>query len=442
MAAPRPRHTERIVSPGPAERERAQAELTEVEHLGDATTAEAAPGEEPAQPPSGTPTEQALEQSEMPLPTDPKAIFLGGLFGLAVLATCWVAQAIIVPVVMAIFLKLLLQPVVRGLGRLRVPRAIASLAGILLLATVLFGLGVALSVPAASWGKTVSEGFPRLEQRLKPLQGPISGLQELLTKAQQAAGGAGKNPQPIAIERVGVLDLVFSGTRAALEALITTGVVLFFMMLQGDTFLRRGVEILPNFEHKRRAVEISQQVESDISVYLFTIFIMNAVVGLVVGAAMWLCDMGDPLLWGAIAFILNFVPILGPLTGVALFVLAGFMRFDQIGAALLPGAIYLGIHILEGELVTPSLLARRFTMNPVAVILSLVFWYWMWGVPGAVLAMPMLAITKILCDRIRPLKAFGHFLEGEVSAAPRYMAEAYEKKRNRRRRPASAAAKT
>ncbi len=381
-------------------------------------------------PPPGTATEQALGQSDMPLPTDPKTIFLGGLFGLAMLAACSVAQAIIVPVVMAIFLKLLLQPLIRLLARWRVPRPLAALAGLFLLATALLGLGVALSVPAASWGKTIQDGFPRLEQRLKPLQGPISGLQELLTKAQQAAGGAGKNPQPIAIERIGVLDLVFSGTRAALEGLITTGIVLFFMMLQGDTFLRRGIEILPNFEHKRRVVEISQQVESDISTYLFTIIGMNAMVGLAVGVAMWLCGMGDPVLFGALAFILNFVPILGPLTGIALFVVAGFMRFDAIGPALLPGAVYLAIHVLEGELVTPSLLARRFTLNPVAVILSLVFWYWIWGVPGAVLAMPMLAITKIICDRIRPLKAFGHFLEGEVSAAPRYMAEAYAKKRS------------
>jgi predicted PurR-regulated permease PerM len=234
-----------------------------------------------------------------------------------------------------------------------------------------------------------------------------------------------------------VLDLVFSGTRAALEGLVTTSVVLFFMLMQGDTFLRRGVEILPNFEHKRRAVEISQQVEADMSIYLLTIIGMNAAVGLAVGAAMWFCGMGDPVLWGALAFILNFVPILGPLTGVALFVLAGFMRYDDIGQALLPGAIYLGVHVLEGELVTPSLLARRFTINPVAVILSLVFWYWLWGVPGAILAMPMLATTKIFCDRIRPLKAIGHFLEGEVSAAPEFMV-AYAKRRRPRRGKADA----
>jgi predicted PurR-regulated permease PerM len=150
---------------------------------------------------------------------------------------------------------------------------------------------------------------------------------------------------------------------------------------------------------------------------------MNLLVGIAVSAAVWLCGVGDPLLWGALAFILNFVPILGPLTGMALLVLAGFIHFPTTGLSLLPAGLYLLIHLIEGELVTPALLARRFTMNPVAVIISIIFWYWLWGVPGAVLAMPMLAICKILCDRIKPLMAFGHFLEGEEEgAAARYVA--------------------
>lgn len=367
-------------------------------------------------------TEEALANAERPLPTDAKTIFLGGLFVLAMLVACYFAQPIVVPVMMAFFLKMLLQPIVRLLVRLKIPRSVAALLAMLLLAFVLVGLGIALSMPAASWGKAISEGFPRLEQKLQPLQGPIRDLQEFLTKAEQAAGGA-KDATPVAIERIGVFGLVFSGTRAALEGLLTTGVVLFFLMLSGDTFLRRGVEIMPDFEHKRRAVEISQQVETDISIYLTTIITMNLLVGAAVGIAVWLCGMPDPVLWAAIAFALNFVPILGPFVGIGLFLLAGFMQFDPVGLALLPAALYLAIHLIEGELVTPSILARRFTLNPVAVILSIIFWYWMWGVPGAILAVPMLAICKIICDRIKPLMAFGHFLEGEEEgAAARYVA--------------------
>lgn len=367
-------------------------------------------------------TAEALATAEKPLPTDPKTIYLGGLFALAMLVACYFAQAIVVPFIMAFVLKMMLQPLVRVLGRWRVPRAISAIAAMLVLAAVLAVLGALLSMPAASLAQAITEGLPRLEEKLRFLQRPLAGLQDFLSKAQEVAGG-GNDEAKVAIEHVGILSLVFSSTRAALEGLLTTGIILFFLMLSGDTFLRRGVEILPNFEHKRRAVEISQQVEADISVYLLTIISMNALVGLAVGLAVWLCGLGDPLLWGTLAFILNFVPIIGPVTGMGLLVLAGFMHFPTVGMALLPAGLYLLIHLIEGELVTPALLARRFTLNPVAVIISIVFWYWMWGVPGAVLAVPMLAITKILCDRIKPLMAFGHFLEGEEEgAAARYVA--------------------
>jgi predicted PurR-regulated permease PerM len=110
--------------------------------------------------------------------------------------------------------------------------------------------------------------------------------------------------------------------------------------------------------------------------------------------------------------MLNYVPILGPLFGTIIFLLAGMLSFDSLWWALLPPALYFGIHLVEGETLTPMLLARRFTFNPVLVILSLVFWFWMWGVPGAILAVPMLAVLKIVSDRLRPLKPLGHLLEG------------------------------
>lgn len=182
--------------------------------------------------------------------------------------------------------------------------------------------------------------------------------------------------------------------------------------MSGDTFLRRLVEVPPDFQNKRQAVEISQQIESDISVYLMTITLMNAGVGVLSGVAAWLCGLGDPILWGTLAFLLNFVPVLGPAAGVAIFFVVGLLSFDTLWQAALPAALYFGIYVVEGESLTPWLLARRFTLNPVLVILSLVFWYWMWGVPGAVLATPMLATLKIICDRVQPLAALGQFIEG------------------------------
>jgi predicted PurR-regulated permease PerM len=171
------------------------------------------------------------------------------------------------------------------------------------------------------------------------------------------------------------------------------------------------VEILPKFSDKRQAVEISEHIGVDISSYLMTITAMNAAVGVCTAIATYASGLGDPILWGAVAFLLNYVPVLGPLTGMVILLLAGLLSSDSLWWALLPLASYVVIHMIEGEIMTPMLLARRFTLNPVLVVLTLIFWLWMWGVAGAILAVPMLAIAKIICDRIRPLMALGHFME-------------------------------
>jgi predicted PurR-regulated permease PerM len=205
---------------------------------------------------------------------------------------------------------------------------------------------------------------------------------------------------------------LFTGTRNFASGFFTTVLFLFFLLVSGDIFLLRLVEILPRFRSKRQVVEISQQIEGDVSAYLVTITIMNAAVGIATAFAMWLTGVGDPILWGTVAFLLNYVPILGTAFGVLIFLLAGMLTHDTLWQALLPAGLYFGFHLIEGETLTPMLLARRFTLNPVLVIISLVFWFWMWGIPGGILSMPMLAITKIICDRLQPLAAFGHFLEG------------------------------
>lgn len=206
-------------------------------------------------------------------------------------------------------------------------------------------------------------------------------------------------------------DEAIHGDAELCQRLVHDGAVSFFLLMSGDIFLHRLVEILPRFSSKRQVVEISQQIESDISAYLVTITIMNAAVGIAMALAMWLMGVGDPILWGTVAFLLNYVPILGTALGALIFLLAGLLTIDSLWQALLPAALYLGFHLIEGETITPMLLARRFTLNPVLVIISLVFWFWMWGIPGAILSVPMLAITKIICDSVRPLAAFGHFLE-------------------------------
>ena len=353
----------------------------------------------------------AEEPEEMPLPSDPEVIFLGGLFALALLAAVYVAAEIVLPLVLAVILKLLLQPAMRLLERWHAPRMLAALLLILAVFGTIVGLGAAIEGPASTWAAKLPEGIPRLQERLSFLQAPINTLQRFLQQVEGYGQPAGA-PAAVSAEGSTLMTKLFTGTRDFASGFFTTILFLLFLLVSGDTFLRRLVEILPSFSNKRQAVDISQQVESDISAYLVTITFMNAAVGIATAMVMWLTGIGDPILWGAVAFLLNFVPILGPILGVVIFILAGLLTIDTLWQAFLPAGLYLGIHLIEGQMITPMLLAKRFTLNPVLVIISLVFWFWMWGAPGAILSVPMLAITKIICDRIRPLAAFGHFLEG------------------------------
>ena len=349
---------------------------------------------------------------EMPLPSDPKVTLLGGLFVLALLAAAYVASEIVLPLVFAIILKLLLQPAFRVLERLHVPRTIAALLLILTLFGTIVGLGAAISSPARTWAAKLPEGIPRLQERLSFMREPVDTLQRFLRQVEDF-GETGPSPNAAApAQGPTLLSKLFTGTRNFASGFFTTVLFLFFLLVSGDIFLHRLVEIMPRFRSKRQVVDIAQQIESDISAYLVTITIMNAAVGIATALAMSLTGVGDPILWGTVAFLLNYVPILGPTLGVLIFLLAGLLTHDTLWQALLPAGLYLGIHLIEGETITPMILARRFTLNPVLVIIALVFWFWMWGIPGVILAVPMLAITKIICDRLQPLAAFGHFLEG------------------------------
>lgn len=353
------------------------------------------------------------ESEAIDLPSDPVVVMLAMLSLLAVLCVAYVAASIVLPIMLAFVLKLLFQPGMRVLERMRVPRGLAALFLILLVFGAIVAIGAAVSGPAAEWAAKLPEGIPRLQERLKFLSQPIETLRTFMHQLDGMMAGGAPSSASEGGSSSAIAAMLFTGTTHFASGFFETILILFFLLVSGNTFLKRIVEILPSFKDKRQVVGISQQVEENISMYLVTITVMNAAVGLATGAAMWLTGLGDPILWGVVAFLLNFVPIMGPLFGVGIFLLAGLLVLDPLWTALLPAALYLGIHVIEGEIITPMLLAKRFTLNPVLVIISLIFWFWMWGVPGAILAVPMLAITKIVCDGIRPLAAIGHFLSGD-----------------------------
>lgn len=355
-----------------------------------------------------TTTEDAID-----LPSDPITVMLAALLLLAVMAVAYFAAPIVLPIVLALVLNLLFQPGMRALEDLHVPRGLAALLLILIFFGAIVAIGAAVSGPATEWATKLPGGIPRLQERLKFLSQPITTLQTFLQQIDGVMSGGMAARTEGGSSGSAIAAMLFTGTTHFASSFFETILILFFLLVSGNTFLKRTVEILPSFKGKRQAVELSQQVEANISIYLVTITVMNASVGVATGLAMWMVGLGDPVLWGVVAFLLNFVPIMGPLFGVGIFLLAGLLVLDPLWMAMMPAALYLAIHVIEGEIVTPMLLARRFTLNPVLVIISLIFWFWMWGVPGAILAVPMLAITKIVCDGIRPLAAIGHFLSGD-----------------------------
>ena len=338
----------------------------------------------------------------------PELIVLLSLLLIVILVICYVAAEVILPIALAFVLKLLFQPAMRFPERLHLPRPIAALLLILAAFSGVVAVVTLLSGPASSWAERLPGGLTRLEERLRFLSEPIRSLQGFLHRFDSTGDGGGVAPGSSSA----IITALLKGTQHIISGFLETLLILYFLLVSGDTFLRRLVEIVPSFKDKRQVVNLSQQIEDNVSAYLVTITIMNALVGVATGLATWACGLPDPLLWGGLAFLLNYIPIMGPAVALGLLIFAGVLTIDHPWFAALPAALYLIIHIIEGESVTPMMLARRFTLNPVLVIMALIFWFWMWGIPGAILAVPMLAITKIICDGIKPLNTIGHFLEG------------------------------
>nr|WP_294914132.1 AI-2E family transporter [uncultured Neokomagataea sp.] len=339
---------------------------------------------------------------------------------LAVFYSLYFTAPILLPFVFAIVLNLLMLAPMRFMTqKLHLPRHLAALLLIFAMFGLVGGVATTISVPAAGWLSRVPQALPALQQKMALLRGPIDALQSDYVRlsalfnghhsvrvlhTNSSLGGDG------ALSRFG--SSVLAGTRDFADGFFSMLLMLFFLMTEGDTLLRRVVEIMPTFAEKRRVVQMALQIERNVSVYLVTVTIMNVLVGVLNVLQCWLTGVPNPLLWGVLAFLLNYIPIIGPLTGMVVYFVVGLFSFSSVLHALIPPLIYLFVHILEGETITPMLLARRFTLNPVFVVGSLLFWDWMWGISGAILSVPMLAVFKIICDHIEVLAPFGHILGG------------------------------
>lgn len=362
---------------------------------------------EPNNPP---PAEEEPPSGMLGPDADARHVALVLLAVLAVLYTLHIAQSFILPIVLSILLNLLLSPLVVVLRKyLHLPEALgAAIVIMVFLGVVVFG--AYRLVPAASaWIARAPESMATLQRKIQPLRKPVEKVSEAAEKVEEATDLDKKTPQ-VEIKGPSITSQVFGGTTAVLSSF---GVILFltyFLLAAGDLFLTKLVAVLPQLKDKKTAVRIVRETQAQISLYLVTTTIINAAVGVATGVALWMVGMPNPVLWGVVAALLNFVPYIGGLVNTVILTLAAFLAFDDVSQALLVPIVFTAINILEGNLITPMVLGRRMRLNTVAVFIGLIFWWYLWGIPGAILAVPMMATIKIACDHIAGLAPIGEFL--------------------------------
>jgi predicted PurR-regulated permease PerM len=350
-------------------------------------------------------------------PAGIRSVSITGLFVLAAFYTLYFCRSLLLPVVMALLFSLLLSPLVRGLKRLRVPEPLgAGLVLAALLGSMGFGI-YELSAPAYDWAQRAPQTLRSAEGKLRELKQSVQrfgrATEQVEKIADVGAARAGARPPAMAVAvdaSPSLRERLFSGATDLVASTVVMVVLLYFLLASGDLFLRKLIRVLPRLEDKRRAVDIARQVESDISAYLSTVTVINLCLGAGVALAFMLIRVPNPLLWGAMVAVTNFVPYLGPAINYGVFALLGLVTFNSWPQILLPAGSFLVLNVLEAYLFTPMILGRRLTLNPVVLFLGLTFWGWMWGIVGAVLAVPIMVVFKIFCDHIEPLAAIGEFL--------------------------------
>ncbi|HEX5760359.1 MAG TPA: AI-2E family transporter [Thermoanaerobaculia bacterium] len=343
-------------------------------------------------------------------PFQVRSMALVGLLVLASLYTLYFARAFVLPVILALLLSFVLQPLVRGLKKLRIPEGLGALVVLLALVGLLAFAAYELAGPALEWLDRAPGSMRRLEAKLRELKAPVERMSEATQRVEEITQVGEQGPRPVEVESASLGERLFQNLWDFSANAVVMLILLYFLLASGDLFLRKLVRIMPTLTDKKRAVEILRQVEDEVSAYLSTITLVNLVLGVAVGLAFYLLDMPNPVLWGLMAALLNYIPYLGAMVGVAIMAVVSFLTFKETGEAMLVPLAYLAINFVESYFLTPMVLGRRLTLNPVVIFIGLTFWGWIWGITGAIIAVPLLVIFKIICDHSEPLAPIGEFL--------------------------------
>ncbi len=349
-------------------------------------------------------TEQAIDSRRG------RSIEVTVLTVLALLYTLYFARAFLLPIVFAVLLNFLLSPLIRVFGRLRVKPPIAAALVVLLVVGAIGGSIYELAGPAQRWANDAPQSFAKAQSRLRKFIRPMQQVSRNVERAADAVGGPDEKPAAVIVQGPSVTSRLFGTTQRFVAGLVEVLILLYFLLAGGDLFLQKLIKVLPHFGDKVKAVEIARATESAVSAYLTTTLLLNMAEGAVVAIVLWLLGMPNAILWGALVVCTEFVPYLGAFAAVVVLAIAGLSAFPDLGHALSVPGSFLAINLVQSNVVSPVLMGQRLTLNPVAIFIGLSFFFWIWGVPGAFLAVPLLATFKIFCDHIVSLAAIGEFL--------------------------------
>lgn len=347
----------------------------------------------------------------------PPTWLLTFLLILALLYTLYLGRALVVPIVLALLLYLVLSPLVGGLARLRVPRGLAAALVVLGLTAAVVGGVYALADPATAWLRQAPTALQEMRAKLNLSRGPLADLGRASQTVEAIAGADSPDVQKVVVQDTSWQTALAAGTGQTVASILATVVLAAFLLATGGRVGRDLCGLLMGFGNRRRALRIGTAIRREISYYLLTITMINVGLGASAALGLWLVGMPNPILWGTVCGLLNFVPFLGPAICTGLIGVAGLLTFEQPAMALLPAAVVVGLNIVESQIVTPATVAMRLSLSPVVVFLSFMLWGWLWGVAGALLAVPALAAFKIVCDHVPHLAALGRVL-GESRVDP------------------------
>lgn len=363
----------------------------------------------PISPPADTPPQPA-----QPPPSRPRApLAVVVLATLAVGYTLWAAQDLLLPVLLAMFFALVGNPLIRLLRKAYVPRFVAALA------VLTGGLAGAILLtqqmvpPAMEWASQAPREIRQFAPKLRELARPVQEANKAAESIARAAGGeSGRQPQVVRTAQHDPYRML-TQTPRLLASLLAVVLLTFFFMVYGEKLQRSAIALLPGRQQQKLTVGILQSMEREISRYVLTITLINATLGLLFAGVLVLLGFAtaEALLWGTVVALLNFAPYVGPLIGLLAILLVGFIRFDDPLQSLAPGAAYLVLQTIEGQLVTPIILGRRMALSPLVLILALMLFGWLWGIIGLLLAVPLLVCVKLVLARIEGMEGWARLLE-------------------------------